>query len=177
MLVSIHTHREKTRRKKHDKKSWRPLFMSKTHTHTTWQYLTTPGKGHMTLLTSFRRNGTGVGTPVGTVATNGTLYFMTAANTWKAKRLAHNPRVTLAPGNRKGEALGPTIEGQARRLYAEEAKRARGLLRIGIVGRFFGIVFDRKYPGEKTAVYEIVLDARDADAGNEGSERTHATRQ
>jgi uncharacterized protein len=151
--------------------------MSKKTTHTTWQYLTTPGKGHMTLLTSFRRNGTGVGTPVGTVASNGTLYFMTAADTWKARRLAHNPRVTLAPGNRKGEALGPTIEGQARRLYAEEAKRARGLLRIGIVGRFFGIVFDRKYPGEKTAVYEIVLDARDTDTGNESSERTHATRQ
>jgi PPOX class probable F420-dependent enzyme len=147
-------------------KKERPFMNPKT-THATRKYLTTPGKGHMTLLTSFRRNGTGVGTPVGTVASNGTLYFMTAADTWKAKRLAHNPRVTLAPGNRKGEALGPAIEGKARRLYAEEAKRARGLLRIGIVGRFFGIIFDRKYPGEKTAVYEIVLDARDTETGKE----------
>lgn len=139
------------------------LFMNQKTAHATREYLTVSGKGHMTLLTSFRRNGAGVGTPVGTVASNGKLYFMTAADTWKVRRLAHNPRVTLAPGNRKGEALGPAIEGQARRLPAEEARRARGLLRIGIVGRFFGIVFDRKYPGEKTAVYEIVLDGRDAD--------------
>ena len=137
--------------------------MSEKTTHTTWQYLTTPGKGHTTLLTSFRRNGQGVGTPVGIVASNDKLYFMTAAHTWKVKRLAHDPHVTLAPGNRKGEALSPAIEGTARRLYAEEAKRARNLLRVGIVGRFFGIVFDRKYPGEKTAVYEITLVAEGAD--------------
>ncbi|GHO87446.1 PPOX class F420-dependent oxidoreductase [Dictyobacter formicarum] len=138
--------------------------MSQKATYTTRQYLTTPGKGHTTLLISFRRNGTGVGTPVGTIASNGKLYFMTPANTWKVKRLVHNPRVTLAPGNRKGNALGPTIEGTARRLYAEEAKHARDLLRVGIVGRFFGIVFDRKYPGDKTAVYEIVLDSKDSDS-------------
>lgn len=136
--------------------------MSEKTTHTTREYLTVPGKGHTTLLTGFRRNGTGVGTPVGTVASNGKLYFMTPADTWKVKRLAHNPHVTLAPGNRKGDALGPAIEGTVRRLSAEEARRARGVLRVGIVGRFFGIVFDRKYPGEKTAVYEIVLDERDA---------------
>ena len=108
--------------------------MSQKTIHTTRQHLTTPRKGHTTLLNSFRRNGTAVGTPVGTVASDGKLYFMTPANTWKVKRLAHNPRVTLAPGNRKGEALGPVIEGSARRLYAEEAKRARDLLRIGLVG-------------------------------------------
>lgn len=150
--------------------------MNTQTTDATRAYLTTPGKGHMTLLTSFRRNGTGVGTPVGTVASHGKLYFMTAADTWKAKRLAHNPCVTLAPGNRKGDALGPAIEGTAHRLYAEEEKRARGLLRIGIVGRFFGSVFDRKYPGEKTAVYEIVLDESDADMGKRGIEKTQATR-
>jgi uncharacterized protein len=137
--------------------------MSENTIHTTRQYLTTPGKGHMTLLTSFRRNGQGVGTPVGTVASGGKLYFMTAADTWKVKRLAHNPHVTLAPGTRKGEALGSAIEGTVRRLSAEEAKRARDLLRVGIVGRFFGILYDRKYPGEKTAVYEIVLDAEAGD--------------
>ena len=137
--------------------------MNENTTHTTREYLTIPGKGHMTLLTSFRRNGLGVGTPVGTVASNGKLYFMTVAETWKVKRLAHNPHVTLAPGTRKGDALGPAIEGTVRRLYDEEAKHARDLLRVGIVGHFFGIVFDLKYPGEKTAVYEISLGAQGAD--------------
>lgn len=130
----------------------------------------------MTLLTSFRRNGTGVGTPVGTVASGGKLYFMTAADTWKVKRLAHNPHVTLAPGTRKGEALGPAISGIVRRLHDEEAKRARDFLRVGIVGHFFGILFDLRYPGEKTAVYEIVLDATDADRRNGGIEQMQVAR-
>ena len=72
--------------------------MSKQTIHTTREYLTTPRKGHTTLLTSFRRNGTGIGTPVGTVAPNGKLYFMTAADTWKVKRLANNPRPATAGG-------------------------------------------------------------------------------
>ena len=98
---------------------------------------------------------------------------MTPADTWKVKRLARDPHVTVAPGTRQGKALGPVLEGTAHRLYTDEAKRARDLLRIGIVGRFFSIIFNLKYPGEKTAVYEIVLDARDADAGNESSEKAY----
>ncbi len=135
--------------------------MSENITQTTRQYLTTPGKGHTTILTSFRRNGVGVSSPVGTVASQGKLYFMTAADTWKVKRLANNPQVTLAPGTYSGKALGPTIEGIARRLSCEEHKRARDLLRTGIVGRFWNLIFDLRNPGEKTAVYEISLVAQD----------------
>ncbi len=94
--------------------------MNEYMTQTTRGILTTPGKGHTTILTSFRRNGMGVGSPVGTVASRGKLYFMTAADTWKVKRLASNPRVTVAPGTFKGEALGPAIEGTARRLSGKE---------------------------------------------------------
>src|SRR5436305_4331463 len=110
--------------------------MSENTTQTTRQLLGTPGKGHTTILTSFRRNGVGVGTPVGTVASQGKLYFMTPANTWKVKRLASNPRVALAPGTFKGEALGPAIEGTARRLAGSEFKQARDLLRVGVLGHF-----------------------------------------
>ena len=104
--------------------------MDEHTTQTTRNILTTPGKGHTTILTSFRRNGMGVGSPVGTVASQGKLYFMTPADTWKVKRLASNPRVTVAPGTFKGEALGPALEGTARRLTGSEFKRARDLLRV-----------------------------------------------
>jgi hypothetical protein len=114
-------------------------------TQTTRAILTTPGKGHTTIVTSFRRNGMGVGSPVGTVASQGKLYFMTPADTWKVKRLA--------------------IEGTARRLTGSEFKRARDLLRVGVLGHFWGIIFDLRYPGEKTAVYEIELSASRADHG------------
>src|SRR2546430_3072758 len=133
--------------------------MNEHTTQTTRNILTTPGKGHTTILTSFRRNGMGVGSPVGTVASQGKLYFMTPADTWKVKRLASNPRVTVAPGTFKGEALGPALEGTARRLTGSEFKRVRDLLRVGVVGHFWGIIFDLRYPGDKTAVYENSLGA------------------
>jgi len=131
--------------------------MSESTTQTTRIMLTTPGKGHTTILTSFRRNGIGVASPVGTVASHDKLYFMTPANSWKVKRLAHNPRVTVAPGTFKGEALGPAIEGSVRRLTGSELKQARDLLRVGVLGHFWSFVFDLRYPGDKTAVYEISL--------------------
>ncbi|HEX6554721.1 MAG TPA: pyridoxamine 5'-phosphate oxidase family protein [Ktedonobacteraceae bacterium] len=139
--------------------------MSENTTQTTRQLLCTPGKGHTTILTSFRRNGMGVGSPVGTVASQGNLYFMTPASTGKVKRLANNPRVTVAPGTFKGEALGPAIEGTVRRLSGEELKQARDLLRVGLLGHFWGFIFDLRYPGEKTAVYEISLVAEGVDQG------------
>jgi PPOX class probable F420-dependent enzyme len=137
--------------------------MSENTTQTTRQYLTTPGKGHTTILTSFRRNGMGVSSPVGTVASNGKLYFMTAADTWKAKRLANNPRVTVAPGTYSGKVRGPAIEGTARSLTGSELKQARDLLRVGVLGHFWSFIFDWRNPGEKTAVYEIELSASGVD--------------
>ena len=137
--------------------------MNEYTTQTTRSILTTPDKGHTTILTSFRRNGMGVGSPVGTVASQGKLYFMTAANTWKVKRLASNPRVTVAPGTFKGEALGLALEGTARHLTGSEFKRARDLLRVGVLGHFWGFIFDLRYPGDKTAIYEISLVAERVD--------------
>src|SRR5438270_3994719 len=138
-------------------------IMNEYTNQTTRSILTTPGKGHTTILTSFRRNGMGVGTPVGSVASQGKLYFMTPANTWKVKRLASDSRITVAPGTFKGEALGPAIEGTARRLTGSEVKPARDLLRVGVLGHFWGIIFDLRYPGDKTAVYEISLVAERVD--------------
>jgi|SRR5581483_7812383 len=119
--------------------------------------LTTAGRGHQVVLTTYRRNGQGVSTRVGMMASDGKLYFMTAANTWKVQRLVSNPRVTLTlyPGRRK--APGAAIEGVARRLYGDELKRARALLRIGILGHVWSLIFDLRKPGDKTAVYEIEL--------------------
>ncbi len=117
-----------------------PSLMSENTTQTTRQYLTTPGKGHTTIVTSFRRNGMGVSSPVGTVASQDKLYFMTAADIWKVKRPANNLRVTVAPGTYAGKILGPAIEGH-----------------------FWGLIFDLRNPGEKTAVYEISLEASGVD--------------
>jgi uncharacterized protein len=116
-----------------------------------------PGITHSVLLTSFRRNGQGVGSPVGAVVADGKMYFMTPASSWKARRIAKNPRVTLALCTFQGNVLGPNVEGVARRLSGEEARHARSLLRVGMLGWMWNIIFSLQYPGDKTAVYEVLL--------------------
>jgi len=119
--------------------------------------LTKSGTSHTVLLTSFRRNGQGVGTPVGMMGVDGTLYFMTPASTWKAKRIAHNPHVTLALCTFRGKTLSPAVDGVGRRLLGLEAKRARKLICIGFAGWLVNGFYTVRYPGNKTAVYEVVL--------------------
>ena len=116
-----------------------------------------PGAGQIALLTTFRRNGQGVGTPVGTMTADGKVYFMTPTASWKAKRIANHPQVTLAPCTFQGEVLGPTVEGVARRLSGSDARRARRLICVGVLGLVWDITYRLRYPGEKTTVFEIAL--------------------
>ncbi len=53
-------------------------------------------KGKYLNLTSFRRDGTGVSTPVWFVQENGRLFVRTDGDSYKVKRIAHNPSVTIA---------------------------------------------------------------------------------
>jgi PPOX class probable F420-dependent enzyme len=75
------------------------------------------------LLTTYRRNGQGVPTPVTIQLDGGKAYFTTRDSTGKVKRLARNPRVTLAPSTPRGQVIGPTVSGIARRLEGAEAER------------------------------------------------------
>jgi len=55
------------------------------------------------LLTTFKRDGTGVSTPVWWVDMgDGTFGFWTSSASGKAKRLAHTARVTVQPCNQRG---------------------------------------------------------------------------
>jgi PPOX class probable F420-dependent enzyme len=55
------------------------------------------------LLTTFKRDGTGVSTPVWWVDMgDGTFGFWTSSASGKAKRLAHTSRVTVQPCNQRG---------------------------------------------------------------------------
>ena len=130
--------------------------MSKSKTIDTIQAaITQPGTTHTVFLTTFRRSGQGVGSPVGMAVADGKLYFMTPAASWKARRIANNPQVTLALCTFQGKVLSPAVEGMAFRLSGHEARRARGLLRVGFIGWMWNIMFSLRYPGDKTAVYEV----------------------
>src|SRR6266480_7053738 len=65
-------------------------------------------------LTTFRRTGQAVTTPVWFAISLGTIYVETHADAGKLKRLRHIARVTLAPCTYSGKVTGAVSEGNAR---------------------------------------------------------------
>jgi len=70
------------------------------------------------LLTSYRKDGTAVGTPVWVVALDGGTYgFWTSSGSGKAKRLAHTDRVSVQPCDGRGKVKpGSTVTDATARL-------------------------------------------------------------
>ena len=64
-------------------------------------------------LTSFRRDGTGVATPVWFVQQDGRLLVLTDAGSYKVKRIRRNPAVTVAPCTASGRLRGQAVSGFA----------------------------------------------------------------
>ena len=81
------------------------------------------------LLTSYRRDGTPVGTPV-SLAVQGDRGFVRSPGTaWKVKRIRRDPRVEIAPCTPRGRPTGPSLPATARRLDGDEARHAARALR------------------------------------------------
>jgi hypothetical protein len=90
------------------------------------------------LFTTFRRDGTPVGTPVWVVKLDdSTVAFWTSSASGKAKRLAHTPRVTVQPCNARGVVKAGTTptEAMARLVSGSELDeiRAKVLAKYGFV--------------------------------------------
>jgi PPOX class probable F420-dependent enzyme len=79
---------------------------------------------HYCLLTTFRRNGEAMPTPVGFGLGDGKLYARSEERVGKVKRIRANPRVIVAPCNSRGKPLGPAVEGTARILATSEIDAA-----------------------------------------------------
>jgi PPOX class probable F420-dependent enzyme len=66
-------------------------------------------------LTTFKRDGTPVSTPVWVTSDDGQrLLVWSAKKTWKVRRLHRDPRVLVAASNFKGKERSKRIEGRAR---------------------------------------------------------------
>jgi len=66
------------------------------------------------LLTTFKRDGTAVGTPVWAVPLDGgDIGFWTSSGSGKAKRLAHTDRVTMQPCDARGRATEGSAQTDA----------------------------------------------------------------
>jgi hypothetical protein len=79
------------------------------------------------LVTTFRRDGTPVPTPMGHAVADGIVYTTTLEDSGKVKRLRNNRRVTISACDMRGRPAGPTYAATARILTAEEGRHATRL--------------------------------------------------
>jgi len=76
-------------------------------------------------LTTFRKSGVPVYTPVWFGENNGKLYVKTRNDSGKYKRIRNNSAVKVAPGSASGKVTGPEFSARARILSAQEEKPAK----------------------------------------------------
>lgn len=110
------------------------------------------------LLTTFRRDGTPVSTPVWIVALDGeTVGFWTSSGSGKVKRLAHTARVTVQPSDARGRVKqgSAATEATARIVTGSEfeAIRERVIAKYGFMtkitkalGTIAGIARGKRIP-------------------------------
>lgn len=114
---------------------------------------------HTALLTTYRKDGTPVGTPVSVVVGGGRAYFRTYDRAWKTRRMARDPRVGIANSTVRGRPTGDSAHGTARLLSEDESKPVRRMLsrKYPVLHGVVVPIFHRlkKY---RTLHYELVLD-------------------
>lgn len=79
-------------------------------------------------LTTYKRDGTPVGTAVNIVVEGTRAFFRTYEQSWKFKRLRHNPGVEIAPATVTGRPVAPSIRARARLLDGAEAEQAAAII-------------------------------------------------
>jgi hypothetical protein len=104
------------------------------------EYLAPVKETKTILLTTYKRDGTAVGTPVSIAFDGDRAFFRSYHKAWKTRRLRNNPRVQVAPATLRGRPTGPPIraravllEGEQARLAAEALARRHRLLQAVLV--------------------------------------------
>jgi PPOX class probable F420-dependent enzyme len=92
-------------------------------------------------VTTFRKNGTGVATPVWFAVDGGELFLWTRTDSWKVKRLRNDSRVVVTVCDVRGkiEEGAPTAEGTARLLDGAELGVVRRLLSRKYTWQFWAV--------------------------------------
>jgi PPOX class probable F420-dependent enzyme len=119
------------------------------------------GAAQYVRVTTFRRDGRGVPTPVWVVRDGDALAIWTAAGTGKVKRIRRDGAVLVCPCDLRGRPTGPEVGGHASIADAESTERVRRQLgrKYGLLGRLtvWGSRLRRGNAG--TVAIRITLDA------------------
>jgi len=84
------------------------------------QALSEIGNAKCISLTTFKRDGTKVSTPIWFNVIGEKIYVTTEPGAWKVKRIANNPSVEFAVCTQRGKVAGKTFGGTARILAPAE---------------------------------------------------------
>ena len=106
-------------------------------------------------LTTFRKTGAAVPTPVWFAEVGGKLYGTTSPQAGKLKRIRNNPKVTVAPCTVGGKPLGEAIEAVARILPPEEFPLANNALKRKYGLQYLFLTFSMKLRGGKQIFWEV----------------------
>ena len=85
-------------------------------------------RGKYLSITSYKRDGTGVATPVWFVQEDGSLLAQTDEQSGKVKRIRHNPAVLVAPCTGWGRLRAEPVAARAELLPASETGRVEAML-------------------------------------------------
>jgi PPOX class probable F420-dependent enzyme len=84
--------------------------------------------GKYLCLTTFRRDGTGVATPVWFVTEAGKIFIVTEAGSYKVRRIRRNPSVTVAECTASGRLRSAHVPARAQIIPPGETHRAEALM-------------------------------------------------
>ncbi|MET7514748.1 PPOX class F420-dependent oxidoreductase [Streptomyces sp. NPDC005480] len=118
------------------------------------------GAGKYLLVTSFRKNGSPVATPVWVVRDGSALGAWTSADSWKVKRIRNRADVLVGPCDARGNPTGDQSPATAEICSPEVTARYRKLIgsKYGLLGKvtLFGSRLRRGLDG--TVGIRITLD-------------------
>lgn len=76
------------------------------------------------LLTTYKRDGTPIATPVSIAFEGERAFFRSYDKAWKTKRLRNNRSVDVAPATFRGKPTGPSVRAQATLLSDDQSQVA-----------------------------------------------------
>jgi PPOX class probable F420-dependent enzyme len=115
------------------------------------------------LLTTYKRDGTAVGTPVSIAFDGDRAFFRSYDKAWKTRRLQHNSRVQIAPSTFRGKPTGPAVQARATLLQGQQAQNAaRALARRHRVLQAMIVPIAHRLSRYRTLHYELRPDPSEA---------------
>jgi uncharacterized protein len=112
-------------------------------------------------ITTFKRDGTPVSTPVWVAGDDGRLLVQSDADTWKVKRIRHDSHVRVAPCGATGKVRGQAFDAEATILADTALVEALEARKYGLIYRVIGLFRAisrglRRRPTPESVTIEIV---------------------